>query len=404
MVASLEGSSAAWVAYVGPVCFPEGGAAAQRILGNAKAIAATGRSVVVVSGQVSPCAEMMQSIAAGISCVSVHERDAEHLPKALRYLRYIGMGRRSRDWIEAQATPPEAIILYSGYAPYLLHFTGWARKRGIPLIFDAVEWYSARTKYGFFLSPYLWNTELAMRVLIPRIDGVITISHALDRYYQRRGMMTVRVPPLVDIAALPDFGRDAAPELRLAYAGSPGHKDYLAAVVSAVLKVDAGRGCVRLDIAGVTADELRRLPRMVTLPQKNLPANIQAHGAVSHGRALEIVQQADFSVFLRQVNRISTFGFPTKFVESIALGTPVIANITGDLADFLREGETGVVCRGPEATDLEVALARTLAMPVSRRSALRVMARAEAERAFDYREYVEPMAAFLDRLTASKDG
>ena len=40
-----------WIAYVGPVAFPEGGAAARRILGNAKALVGAGHDVVIVSGQ-----------------------------------------------------------------------------------------------------------------------------------------------------------------------------------------------------------------------------------------------------------------------------------------------------------------------------------------------------------------
>lgn len=34
-------------------------------------------------------------------------------------------------------------------------------------------------------------------------------------------------------------------------------------------------------------------------------------------------------------------GFPTKFVESITAGTPVLTNQTSDLADYLVEGEIG---------------------------------------------------------------
>lgn len=392
--------SAPWVAYVGPMAFPEGGAAARRILGNAQAIAATGRRVVIVSGQSGRADGAIQQVAPGISCVAVNERDADHLPKLLRYARYLGMGRRSRSWIAAQPTRPEAIILYSGYAPYLLQFTGWTRREGIPLIFDAVEWYTAPTIPAFLLSPYHWSIELTMRMLIPRADGVIAISRALERYYRQRGVAVVRIPPILDMVGLSDAAVEPASLLRLAYAGSPGRKDCLGAVVAAVIAIDRGQGRLRLDIAGVTQDELRRSLRTKGLDHGELPASIVAHGPVPHERAQEIVGRADFSVLLRRINRVSTCGFPTKIVESLALGTPVIANISSDLADCLRDGETGIVCGGPDAADLRDALERAMAMSFPERAALRVGARAEAQRAFDYRVHVETMASLLNALAA----
>ena len=85
-----------WIAYVGPVAFPEGGAAARRILGNAKALVAAGYDVVIVSGQRPGEQGVIFDVAPGIRCVSTSERDAEHLPKTVRYARYVMMGARSR--------------------------------------------------------------------------------------------------------------------------------------------------------------------------------------------------------------------------------------------------------------------------------------------------------------------
>ena len=99
------------------------------------------------------------------------ERNAEHLPRALKRIRYSLIGGRTRAWLASAPIRPTAVILYSGYTPYLMQLRGLCRARGIPFIFDAVEWYSAATIPGFLASPYLWNTELAMRVLIPRLDG-----------------------------------------------------------------------------------------------------------------------------------------------------------------------------------------------------------------------------------------
>lgn len=388
----------AWIAYVGPVDFPEGGAAARRILGNAKALVAAGYEVVIVSGQRPGAEGEIFDVAPGIRCVSVNERDAEHLPKALRYTRYSVMGARSRRWLDSQADLPTAVILYSGYSPYLLQFKGWARRRGVALLFDAVEWYAAPSLLGFMLSPYLWNTEFAMRVLIPQLDGVVAISRALESYYCARGLPVSRVPPLFDPAELTRSSYEPVENgpLRLVYSGSPGQKDLIDTVIEAVIQRDAGGGRLRLDIAGLSEAELRSRP---PLRKRGgvIPDCLVAHGWVSHDRSMELVGQADFTVFLRHVNLVSTNGFPTKFVESLALGTPVITNITSDLAEHLRDCETGLICPDATLASLGLALDRALALDVDAHRALRAAARAEAERAFGFGAHVATLGFLIDK-------
>ena len=388
-----------WIAYVGPVAFPEGGAAARRILGNAKALVVAGYDVVIVSGQRPGRWGADFEVASGIRCVSVNERDAEQLPKALRYMRYALMGSRSRRWLNAQLTMPEAVVLYSGYTPYLLQFTGWARRKRVALLFDAVEWYTASNFTLFMVSPYLWNTELAMRALIPCVNGIIAISRALERYYAERGVQVVRVPPLFDPAditlSMPPL--DAHGRVRLVYAGSPGRKDLLDIVIEAVITTDAGSGRFVLDIVGLNEDEMRTRGPMRSRGGV-LPPCIRVHGNVSHVRAQAIVGEADFSVFLREVNRVSTCGFPTKFVESMAVGTPVITNLTSDLSDHLRDTETGLICEQPTCAALKNALIRSLEISESERRQMRIAARTEAERAFSFSHYVVALGSLIDRL------
>lgn len=386
-----------WIAYVGPVAFPEGGAAARRMLGNAKALVAAGFDVTIVSGQRPGEQGVDFDVAPGIRCVSTNERDAEHLPNALRYARYALMGAKTRQWLCEQDDLPDAVILYSGYSPYLLQLTDWARRRRIPLLFDAVEWYAAPSALGFMASPYLWNTEFAMRILIPRIDGVIAISRALHDFYSAKGLQVARIPPLFDPDEILASSPVPHPEgrLRLAYAGFPGHKDLIDIVIEIVLDLDADQGRIVLDIVGITEEELRHR-KPLHRHGDVIPAALRAHGAVSHARSIEILGQADFSVFLRDVNRVSTNGFPTKFVESLALGTPVITNVTSDLGDHLRDGETGLRCKAPTPSQLRAALHRALALGTDARVAMRRSARAEAETSFNYNGYTENLRSLID--------
>lgn len=388
------------IAYVVPFAFPSGGAGARRVLGNAQSLNAVGYDVLVISAQTNGVGLPPRPFAPGISIVSTGERHSEHLPRALKRARYALMGRRTRRVIATAKEPLTAVILYSGYTPYLLQLSGLCRRRGIPLLFDAVEWYSASSTLRFMASPYLWNTEFAMRALVPRLSGVIAISSYLANYYRTRGLAVAQVPPTLDTRAVtPRFdGGTGGSRLRLAYCGSASN-DSLGTVIAALMRVDPLGVRFTLDISGPSVDEVALIAGLSR--GSTLPAVLNAHGRASHAEALEIKRAADFSIFLREINRVSTAGFPTKFAESLTLGTPVITNLTSDLAEDLRDGENGLVCPHPTLEALLPVLERAHVLRGNRLAAMRRSARASAEARFDIQRYGPDLRRLLENCGAS---
>lgn len=385
-----------WIAYAGPFDFPDGGAAARRVLGNAQSFVALGYEVVILSGQSDQYGTDLREFMPGIFLASMQERSASELPRAVQLLRYTNMGRKTRLWLDAQDIPPDRVMLYSGYTPYLLQLTGWSRRRGIPVFFDAVEWYTATSALQFATSPYLWNIELSMRVLLKRLDGVIAISSYLARYYAQSGMPVALVPPTLDTGAIvPRLKSEDGSRLVLAYCGSPGTKDLLSEIIEAVIGLDESGTRLELHIVGPDMAEVMALPALVGRCVGGLPGAVKVHGRVSHQRSLDVMRAADCSIFLRRDNRVSRAGFPTKFVESVALGTPVITNISSDLADYLVHGETGFIAPGPAANELAPILLEALETGAAARSAMRWASRQLAETRFDYRRFLQPLAKLL---------
>jgi glycosyltransferase involved in cell wall biosynthesis len=363
----------------------------------ARTFTLAGFDVVIASGQ-GESGDDGSGGREGIAWFGMGERDAEHLPRPLRRFRYGLMGRRTCAWLDSRPVRPDLVVLYSGYSPYLLRVGRWCRRNGVPFAFDAVEWYSPRNWLEGATSPYYWNIEFAMRALVPRTDGVIAISSCLERYYRKKGIPVVRVPPTLDVKAVePRLEAKAGGPLRLCYAGTPGSKDDLDSVAGAVLALDPSGESVVLDIAGVRADEVSALPsvrRLGGAPSRAL----RAHGRVDHASALALVRDADFSVLLRRPGRVAQAGFPTKFVESLAVGTPVIGNLTSDLASHLREGVTGVVCQSADATGFADGLRRAMQLPSTDLAAMRLASRRQAEAMFDFRHYAGDVASFASLL------
>lgn len=77
-----------WVAYVGPVAFPDGGAAARRILGNVLSLRQIGYDVLIGSGQLPPPGSSGIVFYKGIPIHSLSERIAENFPTLLHPYRW----------------------------------------------------------------------------------------------------------------------------------------------------------------------------------------------------------------------------------------------------------------------------------------------------------------------------
>ncbi len=368
-----------WVAYVGPFPYPDGAAASRRVLGIAESLAMSGLDVVVASGAGDSLADegKLMPQANGIAWCHLAERVAEHWPRPLRRFRYAWMGTCTVEWLASQSVLPKTVILYSGYTPYLQRLLPWCRRNGVPLIFDAVEWYEPEHVWGYLTSPYQWNIEWAMRRLIPKTDGVIAISRYLADYYRRRGLPVVTVPPTTSAIAPGNWQPDA--RLRLCYAGNPGYKDDLGAVLKAVDMLAKQGAPIHLTVAG--PDHAQVMERLGVSMDAELPW-LHTPGRLDLSEVQKLVGSVDFSIFARQSCRMSNAGFPTKFVESFASGTPVIANLTSDLHEHLRDGETGLICASPDVEGVADALRRALLLDDAAKRHMRAACLAHAQTAF----------------------
>lgn len=377
------------IAYVGPFSFPEGGAAARRILGNTLSLRMAGYTVLIGSGQMPTLGISNTKQYQGLEVHSLGERTAEHYPTLIKHSLYFGIGRKTRKWLDTLRPRLKAVILYSGYTPYFMQLLPWCEKNSVPLIFDAVEWYDPPSILGGVVSPYHWNIELAMRHYCVRTKNVIAISSYLEEYYNRRGCNTIKIPPTLDTEEIePYLETRSKPYITIGYAGFPGRKDLFDNYLEAILRFDPKGRHIRLQVAGITCEQLMTYPAIIKRKYSTIPVCIETLGMATHRDALDLIRQADFSVLLRSHQRYAQAGFPTKIVESMAVGTPVISNITSDLGDHLHDGIEGIICADHQPDSLMAALEKVLGLSVKQRQDMRLASRNQAEKSFDYRMHV----------------
>ncbi|MFG3714451.1 glycosyltransferase [Micromonospora sp. NPDC047730] len=386
-----------WVAYVGPFQFPWGQPGSRRVFGIAGSLASAGYHVVVASGEESPrVVTMLEGVdgPGSVSYLGLGETTSAGGSLLARTVHFaVRLGRRTVDWLDTQPTPPSHVVVYGGAAQYMLHLRRWCRRHAVPLLADVVEWYDPRHLRGGFLGPLHLSSETAMRYFYPRCAGIIAISSYLEDYYRQLGTNVVRVPPTLDVRTLrvgPAAPRKRV-DLSLVYSGTPGRKDLLGTMVRAVDRLERRGAAIELRVYGPTVTQVRDLAGLGRLPQ-----GVDVRGRLAQQEVPLALRDADFSVILRRPERFAQAGFPTKFCESLANGTPVIANLTSDLGTYLRHGVEGLVCDGWSEAELATALHAALELTRTQREAMREAARVQALDSFDYRAYAPRLATLLE--------
>lgn len=317
------------ILYIGGFVLPDGNAAAQRVVANAKLFSAIGYNVVFLN----------------------YSKDAIR-PRRVEYFGFECFECPDREWSIASRMDVDRIeeilserpdighvVAYNYPALSLLRLIRLCRAKGVKCIGDITEWYRARDVSVIKMPLKYVDTALRMRVLLSRMDGLIVISEYLQHYYESR-VPTVLLPPMVDTSeskwASLDVGSSST--TTLVYAGKPSRtKERLDLVVDAVVSLPQELN-MRLDVVGITAEEFAEIyggeindPRIVF------------RGRVSHEEAVMLVKRADYSVIVRDDNLVTRAGFPTKFSESVTCGTPVICNENSDLGSWVEQSGCGFV-------------------------------------------------------------
>lgn len=365
---------------VTPNAFPNGDAGAVRDYAFACIYKDLGFEVVHLGkGTVS------QGLYRGIEYHSLHVDANSFAEKVRRRVNAFGVFKKAYEDVVAEHGLPSLIHIYDVDEKIFRFLVSLGQQLSVPVVHDSVEWYSpCQFKVGKLDYRYVMKDRLN-RSLVRKPVKVIAISEFLGTYFSDKGIKTTVVPVIMDsndYEILPS--RVASNKIRLMYAGSPAAKDYLSVCVKAFGNLPENiRGRFQLDVYGASDDDISPL-----FDCGKLPAGIEAHGRVSRSEVLDALGGADFSLLLRPENeRYARAGFPTKVVEAMMCGCPMLCNLSSDLSNYLSDGVNSVVVNGHTEKDLYDSLIRISEMPRKQIEGMRAAARRDAEQYFDYRNY-----------------
>ena len=272
-------------------------------------------------------------------------------------------------------------------------------RQHIPVILESCEWFEsynwrkAEKSFEYKRFIYAWNN------VFPKADGVIAISRMLEAHYKETVNNVVRIPTIMDIEGIEWRSEVGSHEsIRLIFTGSiDWGKDRLVEVIEAIRNIDDHR--IELHIYGPSREAVfQQLDENNCDITKNLEF-VYFHGHVPHEEISKACKNADFGVIIRPDRRQSHAGFPTKIAEYMSVGTPVIANDTGDLSLYVNDSENGFCLqRNISIEDVENVLIKILSMSKEEMKQLRINARQVAQKSFDYRRSSELLNKLINSV------
>jgi glycosyltransferase involved in cell wall biosynthesis len=386
------------VLYVGGFGLPDRNASALRALGNAAVLRLAGYSVVI-AGKFAGIPAQQPSRVEGFDCHDIRQPwgDAPSLDYTLSVANVEALIRR----IGPERMAAVFAYNYPGFG--LQRLLATCRRLRVPLVNESTEWYGWEGFRPVSNVRRILESRWRNNSLVRRAGNFVCAT----RWSQARhpGVNTLVLP----FALNPAWACWQAPlnedwcagtdALRFVYSGSPGlgmHKDRLPLIVQALDRVAGASREYRFAVVGMTAqDYLRSMPAHIAILHRHA-GRLQFLGRLPHRDAVGVLRAADFSIFVRERNRVSEVGFPTKYAEAATCGIPVLTNRTSDIAEYLVDGDNGILLPDASVASIEAGLRRALAMP--REAIERMKARVAEENPFDIHAWVPRMRAFMHEL------
>lgn len=312
------------ILYIGGFELPDLNAAAQRVVTNAKAFRALGNKVVFVNDNSNTSLKRNKLEYYGFECYEYKKRPL---------LFYLTSIKNIVDIVNTRKI--DIIIAYNYPAIALAQLILVCKLKRIKCLADVTEWYQPTGNILYQIAKKI-DTELRMRILHPKTDGIIAISKYLYEYYSDK-VKTIELPPLIDFNDSKWHGDkyNGNNKTTFIYAGSPSmEKENLIQIISAVETISCSESIV-FNIIGITALQFEK---MYSTKIANSSC-IKFLGIMTHKETICMTKNSDWTIIYRNNNLTVKAGFPTKLVESITCGTPLIVNRFSNIEDYIDDND-----------------------------------------------------------------
>lgn len=301
-------------------------------------------------------------------------------------------------------------LFYTGtkFALYANGLVNFCKKQKIKVVADSMDWLAIHTQNVLFNSIKRLDIAIEMKVVNKKADAMIAISTYLKEYYHKYIRNILIIPPLFALKEISEDKKGAGELIRLMYAGTPfapnvickkpeALKDRLDKAVEYLYKLKKqGVENFVFDIYGLTRDEyITAFPSHISYLE-TLQKNLAFHGKVGYEIVEKAFGDADFTFLIRDQNRETCAGFPSKVGESIASGIPVIISDVGDHSLYVHSNQNGFLIHSEDEQKALKELMEILSL--DRETIEGIKQNCRRDRQFIHDTYIEQMRNFLEDI------
>lgn len=266
----------------------------------------------------------------------------------------------------------------------------------IKLFIDIVELASPKEKKLGLLSPSLRMNHKIVKRSVTKEMTAIVISHYFEEFYKNKGIETIYIPNLY---TKEDFVEPTSNKLTFGFIGYPQKKDALDLILEALIELYKQVGdSFEFKVVGIDEEQVFTKWPNFKKDKVIIDKFAKFYGKVKEREQIkEIYHSLDYSIIMRNPDlEVTKSGFPTKFVESLSFGRPVIANDTSDIFCYLTEGYNGYVVKSFSSESLLVSLLRVISQKDEKKDIYK-NAYESAIKYFDIKNFVEPLRRIYER-------
>ncbi len=302
---------------------------------------------------------------------------------------------RSLARFDAGARSPDIII---GSTPHLFAaLASWrlARRHGIPFMLEVRDlWPESLGVGGGRRGPGYWGLWVLSRFLYRVADRILVLARGVGGFLAGQGIAAekiVYVPNGTDVSRFMAGGAHPAREsVRLVYAGAHGPANGLDTVLDAALALrDEPRVSFLFIGDGTAKAELKTRAHAIGL------TNVEFADSVPKAGMPAVLASCDAGLMVLKDVPLFSFGVsPNKLFDYWGASLPVVCNVPGEVAEWVRTARGGMQTADASATALATTIRELLALSPGERRAL-----GESGRGFVEREHDRPvLAARLDEV------
>ena len=396
--------------YIGNFFFPRGNASGSRVLSNGCILRDLGYDTIFIG---------LDNNLEHNSVLRSTQKSSENFknynlpyPKSIR-----GWFSFKKRFIEVKELlneiNPSIIILYGSptFSFFAKLLKTYCNLNKIIFIVDVVDWLTLDHGSVFFRIIKYLDVNYLKRYIANNADGVISISTYLNDYYRYKVKNTIIIPPVVDPQYFnpPPTRNNIHKFKKLIYVGNPfpsltknlksnSFKDRLDLVIDLLISLNDSDFV--FDIYGISLEEYLFVVQRHTEVLKIFKKRIIFHGKINNIEVKGKISEADFSILFRNVNRMTSAGFPTKVSESISCGTPVITNATSDLERYVINGKNGFLVN-LDSKSLTTELSDILYLTSPEVNSMKLYS--YNSNLFSYKNYIEITRDFLNKIKITKN-